>query len=77
MCERTAKPQSVFPDYEEYSQESAVLELGARVRHPRWGEGEVVDVSGRGLDAIVRVRFADDVEKRIMLRYAKLEILPD
>jgi DNA helicase-2/ATP-dependent DNA helicase PcrA len=71
------KPESVFPDYEGYSQENAFLEAGARVRHPRWGEGEVVEVSGGGLDAIVRVRFADGTEKRIMLRYAKLEIVPD
>ena len=35
------------------------------------------EVSGGGLDAIVRVRFADGAEKRIMLRYAKLEIVPD
>jgi len=70
------RPESVFPDYEDYSQEGAFLEPGARVRHPRWGEGEVLDVSGRGLDAIVRIRFADGVEKRIMLRYAKLEIVP-
>lgn len=69
--------ESVFPDYEDYSQESASLEAGARVRHPRWGEGEVVEVSGSGLDAIVRIRFADGVEKRIMLRYAKLTIVSD
>jgi DNA helicase-2/ATP-dependent DNA helicase PcrA len=71
------KPESVFPDYEGYSQEGVFLEPGARVRHPRWGEGEVVDVSGDGLDAIVRVRFTDGAEKRIMLRYAKLEIVAD
>jgi DNA helicase-2/ATP-dependent DNA helicase PcrA len=71
------KRESVFPDYEGYSQEGAFLEPGARVRHPRWGEGEVLDVSGEGLDAIVRVRFADGAEKRIMLRYAKLELMTD
>lgn len=72
-----AKAESVFPDYESFSQEDAFLEPGARVRHARWGEGEVVDVSGSGLDAIVRIRFADGAEKRIMLRYAKLEIVSD
>jgi DNA helicase-2/ATP-dependent DNA helicase PcrA len=65
----------VFPDYEGHSQEVPELVPGVRVRHPSWGEGVVVDVSGRGLDAVVRVRFADDAEKRIMVRYGKLELV--
>ncbi len=62
----------VFPDYEGFSQEEVALAPGARVAHPTWGEGVVLDVSGVGPDAIVRVRFADDIEKRIMVRYGKL-----
>lgn len=67
----------VFPDYEGFSQESHGLGPGTRVSHPSWGEGLVLDVTGSGLDAIVRVRFDGDIEKRIMLRYGKLEILDD
>jgi hypothetical protein len=47
------------------------------VRHPRWGEGVVLEISGFAGDAIVRVRFDSEVEKRIMLRYGKLEVLGD
>ncbi len=69
--------RSVFPDYENYSQERSELGPGTRVVHPSWGEGVVLDVSGLGADTIVRVRFGDDTEKRIMVRYAKLTIVPD
>jgi DNA helicase-2/ATP-dependent DNA helicase PcrA len=66
---------AAFPDYEEYSQESPELGPGARVRHPKWGEGVVLEVAGYGEDAVVRIRFADDLEKRIMLRYGKIELV--
>jgi DNA helicase-2/ATP-dependent DNA helicase PcrA len=66
-----------FPDYEDYSQEETGLGPGARVRHPRWGEGVVLEMSGFAGDAIVRVRFDNETEKRIMLRYGKLEVLSD
>ncbi len=67
----------VFPDYENFSQESHGLEPGARIAHPSWGEGVVLDITGSGFDAIVRIRFDDDVEKRVMVRYGKLRILGD
>ena len=65
----------VFPDYENQSQETTSLGPGTRVRHPSWGEGVVVGVAGYGGDMVVTVRFdeAGGVEKRIMLRYGKLE----
>jgi DNA helicase-2/ATP-dependent DNA helicase PcrA len=71
------RTRDVFPDYENTSQEPVGLGPGARVHHKTWGEGVVLDVSGEGGDAVVRVRFAGDVEKRIMLRYGGLTILND
>jgi DNA helicase-2/ATP-dependent DNA helicase PcrA len=71
---RRARRTDVFPDYEDYSQEQQELSPGARVRHPSWGEGEVLEVSGVGEDTIVRVRFGDGTEKRIMVRYGKLTL---
>ena len=68
---------SDFPDYENYSQEEAQFGPGTRVRHSRWGEGVVIEVSGFSGDAIARIRFGDDDEKRIMLRYGKLEIVTE
>jgi DNA helicase-2/ATP-dependent DNA helicase PcrA len=64
-----------FPDYESYSQDVPAIGRGARVFHPTWGEGVVVDVSGASHDAVVRVRFDVGEEKRIMIRYGKLTVL--
>ncbi len=53
------------------------LNSGARVRHPTYGEGDVVRVRSRtlGLDATVVVRFEDGTERALVLRYSKLEAL--
>jgi len=74
---RGREPRSAFPDYEGESQERHEIRPGSRVTHPTWGEGTVLDVAGYGDDTIVRVRFDDDVEKRIMVRYGGLEVLTD
>ncbi|MDR7465531.1 MAG: hypothetical protein QN209_12705, partial [Armatimonadota bacterium] len=48
------------------------FEVGARVRHEKFGEGEVIAVEGEGAGEIVTVRFAGAV-KRLALSYAPLE----
>jgi len=47
-------------------------EVGARVRHTKFGEGQVLEVEGEGQAAIVTVRF-DGAVKRLALSYAPLE----
>jgi DNA helicase-2/ATP-dependent DNA helicase PcrA len=51
------------------------IQVGARVRHARWGEGLVVGVEREGTDVIVTVRFASVGRKRLSLEYAHLEEL--
>jgi ATP-dependent DNA helicase UvrD/PcrA len=51
------------------------LAVGARVRHPRWGEGLVVGVQRDGDDFVVTVNFASVGKKRLALQYAQLEEL--
>ncbi len=46
--------------------------VGARVRHLKFGEGQVLEVEGDGAGAIVTVRFTGAV-KRLALSYAPLE----
>lgn len=48
------------------------FEVGARVRHLKFGEGRVLEVEGEGAAAIVTVQFAGAV-KRLALSYAPLE----
>jgi DNA helicase-2/ATP-dependent DNA helicase PcrA len=45
---------------------------GDRVYHEAFGAGQVVQVSGNGVDTEVTVRFDDEGEKRLMLAYANL-----
>jgi DNA helicase-2/ATP-dependent DNA helicase PcrA len=48
------------------------FDIGARVRHAKFGEGEVLEVEGEGEGTIVTVRFPSAV-KRLALTYAPLE----
>jgi DNA helicase-2/ATP-dependent DNA helicase PcrA len=49
------------------------VRVGARVRHPRWGEGLLVGIERDGTEVIVTVGFAGVGRKRLSLRYARLE----
>ncbi|MDJ0975634.1 MAG: 3'-5' exonuclease [Planctomycetota bacterium] len=51
----------------------STLAVGARVRHPHFGEGVLRDASGRGADARVTVDFDAFGRKQMLLRYARLE----
>jgi DNA helicase-2/ATP-dependent DNA helicase PcrA len=46
--------------------------IGANVRHAKFGEGVVINVEGRGLDARIQVRFRTEGTKWLALQYAKL-----
>jgi DNA helicase-2/ATP-dependent DNA helicase PcrA len=46
--------------------------IGQNVHHAKFGEGVVINVEGRGLDARVQVRFAAEGTKWLALQYAKL-----
>jgi len=50
--------------------------MGQRVRHPKFGEGTVLDFEGNGQHARVHVNFADAGSKWLVLAYARLEVLP-
>ncbi len=45
---------------------------GERVKHPRFGEGTVVGVSGEGVNAEVTVIFKEAGAKRLLLKFANL-----
>jgi DNA helicase-2/ATP-dependent DNA helicase PcrA len=49
------------------------LQVGDRVRHPKWGEGLVSAVTGAGGDGLLTIMFPNVGEKMVMLKYAPLE----
>ena len=54
------------------------LNAGDRVRHPKWGEGTVVEVVGAGGDGLLSINFPNVGQKMVMLKYAPLEkVVPE
>jgi len=51
------------------------LQIGARVRHERFGEGEVVAIEGDGGNTKATVHFTHFGQKQLLLKFAKLTIL--
>jgi DNA helicase-2/ATP-dependent DNA helicase PcrA len=71
------------PSYDySYDQRSAssgeggegAVRKGTRVRHPIFGVGTVLEVSGSGRDQALRIRFDRAGIKKIIVRYANLEL---
>jgi len=54
--------------------EDAGVARGTRVRHPIFGPGTVLEVSGSGRDQALRIRFDRAGVKKIVVRYANLEL---
>jgi DNA helicase-2/ATP-dependent DNA helicase PcrA len=59
-----------------YGQESTAgeIQVGLRVRHPVFGLGTVISVSGEGAQTKLRIRFERAGMKTILLRFANLEL---
>jgi DNA helicase-2/ATP-dependent DNA helicase PcrA len=55
--------------------EPGELVVGARVRHPQFGEGRVTRVMGGGEHLQLEVIFQERFKKKLLARYAKLEVL--
>lgn len=67
---RTAGEYEV--DYSE-SQVAPRIIKGARVRHPQFGAGTVVELAGAGADVRATIDFDDVGRKKVVLRYANLQ----
>jgi DNA helicase-2/ATP-dependent DNA helicase PcrA len=51
------------------------LEVGNKVNHQRFGRGEVVKIEGVGADAKAEIKFQKGDTKKLLLRFAKLQIM--
>ncbi|MEP6764134.1 MAG: UvrD-helicase domain-containing protein [Gemmatimonadaceae bacterium] len=69
---RAAKPE-VSPEDE--SQDAAMLRVGERVKHAKFGSGKIAELTGSGRDAKVRIDFDDEEigRKTLVIAQAKLE----
>ena len=53
------------------------LHVGSKVRHDRFGEGEIVSIEGEGGNAKATVAFDHFGQKQLLLKFAKLTVLND
>jgi DNA helicase-2/ATP-dependent DNA helicase PcrA len=53
------------------------LQEGAKVEHQKFGFGEVIKMEGAAHNPIATVKFEHNGEKKIMLNYAKLRVMPN
>jgi DNA helicase-2/ATP-dependent DNA helicase PcrA len=51
------------------------LTVGSQVNHMRFGKGEVLKIDGIGADAKAEIDFENGGVKKLLLRFAKLEVL--
>jgi DNA helicase-2/ATP-dependent DNA helicase PcrA len=63
-----------------YSPESAspydtMLQIGTTVIHPHWGEGVILFREGSGENLMLTVVFRGGIKKKLMAKYADLEII--
>ncbi len=51
------------------------LTVGNVVNHQRFGKGEVIKIEGKGADIKAEIKFENGGVKKLLLRFAKLEVL--
>jgi DNA helicase-2/ATP-dependent DNA helicase PcrA len=52
------------------------IEAGQRIEHQKFGYGEVMKIEGSAHNPVATVKFENNGEKKIMLNYARLRIVP-
>ena len=55
--------------------EKAEISVGDKVKHPKLGEGEVLDIHPFGEETCAVISFENLGQKRIILKYAKLSVV--
>ena len=56
--------------------EKTEFRIGDRVKHPKLGEGDVLDIYPLGQDTCVVVSFEKLGQKKLILQFAKLKLVP-
>lgn len=77
LIEEVRLRQTVILPHQMEESQIEGLRLGQRVRHPKFGEGVIVNYEGKGAHARVEVKFRTDGTKWLVLAYANLEPAED
>lgn len=73
---KPAKPQSDVEDAEDFLPDNpATLQSGMKVIHQRFGSGNIQSIEGEGPARMASINFQKFGQKRILLKYAKLQII--
>lgn len=72
---RSSYSYDAMPNYEDESQEYVELNIGMRVRHAKFGKGTILSLEPASSGAKLVVNFDMYGRKRLVMPYAKLEIL--
>lgn len=65
--------EAFFPDGDTGS--DSILQVGTRVMHSHWGEGQIIHREGSGENLKLTVVFRGGIRKKLLAKYASLEIL--
>jgi DNA helicase-2/ATP-dependent DNA helicase PcrA len=70
--------ESIFSDDENVSQDAPLIEVGARVRHRKFGAGTIAELTGSGRELKAKVDFDDESvgRKTLVVAQANLEREP-
>ena len=67
--EQALKAAAIYPLWNS----SVAYAVGDRVRHERFGDGTVLTLEGAGADAKATIRFDNIGEKKMLLKFAKIQ----
>ncbi len=71
---RRLKPVSSSSD-KNFNAKDANLEIGTMVEHVRFGKGKILKIEGVGADTKAEIQFENGGLKKLLLRFAKLNVL--
>ncbi|MFQ5769797.1 MAG: 3'-5' exonuclease, partial [bacterium] len=67
--------KDTMPAYEDFSQEFPEISVGMEVKHELFGVGKILNKEGYGENMKITVKFYDVGNKKLVVKYANLEIV--
>lgn len=71
----SAAAGAMIPGHTQAGEDGVALSLGQRVRHPKFGEGIVLNSEGKGANTRVQINFDDVGGKWLVMAYARLDVI--